>query len=118
MMARPAIATGVATTVAVLAAEAADDDGDGDAADDGAGDAPEVGRGVAVAEGVPFVAAGEDEPKPPTRNVRATNRASQMKYWKMPAMIDSMNRSDRVSLVMNFAIGAATSAAARTISGL
>ena len=41
-----------------------------------------------------------------------------MKYWMMPAMIDSMKRSERVSLVMNFAIGAATSAAATAISGL
>src|SRR5580704_4779698 len=104
MMARPAMATGVATTVAALAAEEADDDGEGDAAADGAGDVDDVGSGVAVADGVPLVAAGDEEPNPPTTKVSATKSASQMKYWKMPAMIDSMNRSARDSLVMNFAI--------------
>ena len=42
------MATGVATTVVLLAPDEADDDGDGEAAD-GAGDVDDVGSGVAVA---------------------------------------------------------------------
>jgi len=41
-----------------------------------------------------------------------------MKYWMIPAITDSMKRSERDSLVMNFVTGAAMSAAARTTSGL
>ena len=41
-----------------------------------------------------------------------------MKYCRIPDITDSMNRSERDSLVMSFAIGAATSAAATGTSGL
>lgn len=118
MTASPATATGVATMAGVLEALDVDDaDGDGDAAAVAAGDAGVVASGVAVLDGDPEPAV-DVEPNPPIAYVRATKSASQTKYWMMPAITDSMKRNDRVSLVINFAIGAATSAAASTTSGL
>ena len=74
---------------------------------------PTTAVGVAIVDALLF-----EEGKPPIRYVRATNIASQMKYCRIPDITDSMNRSARDSLVMSFAIGAATSAAATGTSGL